>query len=418
MYAFFSAAETAFISLQRIKLEHLVSTGVKGARRVSRILEHTEKLLSTVLLGNTLVQSAAAAIATSLALAAWGEEGVIYATIGITVIILIFCEATPKTVASRHAEKLSILLARPLEIVSWLFTPLVVTLSWITAGLSRILGGGTPVSRSLASPEEIRTMISVGYKEGTVEEQEARLLHKVFDFGDRPVREVMIPRTEIVAITQGANMTDFLKLYTKSPLSRFPVYLGNLDNIIGILSVKDVLMTIARNPLTEDSTIDELVRPAYFAPDSKRINDLFVEMRDNNYHMCVVVDEYGGTAGIVSLSRLIEEIVGEVSDELGSTEKDFEIIDEHTFQIDGSMRIEEVNQEMNLNLPEGEDYETVAGFILHLLGHIPRTNDRLRYRGLKIVVTEMKDRKIERILVTREQETAARDVTPGLRPGG
>ncbi|MFQ5997163.1 MAG: hemolysin family protein [Dehalococcoidales bacterium] len=399
--AFFCSSETAFLSLQRIKLEHLMSTKVKGAERVARMIEHPEKFLSTVLLGTNLVNTAAAALAAALAISFWGEQGILIATFGLTAILLIFAETTPKTIAAQHAEKLSLAFVRPLELISWLFTPFVFTLSWIASGFTKMIGG-TPVSKSLASPEEIRTMISVGHKEGTVEEAEAEMLHKVFEFGDRPVREVMVPRPEVVAIEQGSKITDFLTLYTESPLSRFPVYQENMDNVVGILSVKDVLMAQAKGTISDESTIDDLVRPAYFAPETKRVNELFVEMRDKNYRMCVVVDEYGGTAGVVSLSRLVEEIVGEVGDELAEVEKDFEVINEYTFQIDGSMRIEEVNEEMELELPEG-DYETVAGFVLHLLGHIPKPNEQLRYKGLKLVITEMRGLKIEKILLTKEK---------------
>ncbi len=399
---FFSGSETAFVSLQRVRVQHLVENKVRGAKRVSRIIARPEKLLSTVLFGNTLVNTAAAAISTAMAIHFWGEHGVLYATFGLTAFLLIFTETTPKMIAAQHAEKLSLIFVRPLEFFSWLFMPFVVVLSWIAIGFTRMFGS-TPVTRSIARPEEIRTMITLGEKEGTVEEAEADMLHKVFDFGDRPVREVMVPRPEVVAIEEGAKIADFLALYAESPLSRFPVYRENMDNVVGILSVKDVLMAEAKDTITNDSTIDEMVRPAYFAPESKRINDLFTEMRDKNFRMCVVVDEYGGTAGIVSLSRLVEEIVGPVGDELAEVEKDFEVINEYTFQVDGSMRIEEVNEQMKLNLPEG-DYETVAGFILHLLGHIPRQNEQLRYRGLKLVITEMRGRKIEKVLLTKEEE--------------
>jgi putative hemolysin len=400
--AFFSGSETAFISLQRFRLEFLVSTEVKGAKGVATLVQRPERFLSVVLLGNTLVNAAAAALATSLAVYWWGERGIIIATLALTVLLLIFCEASPKTVAAQHAEGLSLTLYRPLMVVSWIFTPFVVILSWVSAGFTRI-AGGTPVPRSIISDEEIRTMISVGRDEGTVEEAEAKMLHRVFDFGDRPVYEVMVPRLEVTAIPQGATVADFLKLYTEKPLSRFPVYRENMDNVVGVLSVKDVLMARAKGAINNESTIDELVRPAYFAPETKRVNQLFFEMRDNNYRMAVVIDEYGGTAGIVSLSRLVEEIVGEVGDELAGVEKDYEVINEYTFQIDGSMRIEEANQEMELDLPEDEDYETVAGFILHLLGHIPRRNEQLRYKAMKMVITEMKGQKIEKILLTREK---------------
>ena len=406
--AFFSSSETAFISLQRFRVEHLVENKVRGAKRVARMIERPEKFLSIVLLGNTLVNTAAAVLATILAVSVWRQEwGVLLATIGITIILLIFCETTPKTIATRHAEKLSLLFVRPIEVMSWLFTPFVVVLSWIASGFTRMVGG-TPVPRSLVSDEEIRTMISVGHKEGTVEEAEAEMLHKVFDFGDRPVREIVVPRPEVVCIEQGSTVADFLTLYAESPLSRFPVYQENMDNVVGILSVKDVLMALAKDTVTKESTIDDLIRPAYFTPETKRISELFIEMRDKNYRMAVVVDEYGGTAGIVSLSRLVEEIVGPVGDEFAEAEKEYEAINEYTFQVDGGMRIEEVNEEMGLELPEG-DYETVAGFVLHLLGHIPRQGEQLRYKGLKLIITKMRGMKIEEILLTKERHAETED---------
>ena len=245
-------------------------------------------------------------------------------------------------------------------------------------------------------------MISVGHREGTVEEDEAEMLHKVFDFGNRPVREAMVPRPEVVCIEQGSKLADFLSLYAESPLSRFPVYQENMDNVVGILSVKDVLMAQAKGTIDNQSVIDDLIRPAYFTPETKRISELFTEMRDKNYRMAVVIDEFGGTAGIVSLSRLMEEIVGPVGDELAVVEKEYEVINEYTFQIDGGMRIEEANEEMDLELPPGE-YETVAGFVLNLLGHIPKPGEQLKYKDLKLVITKMRGVKIEEILLTKEK---------------
>ena len=410
--AFFSGSETAFISLQRIRIEHLVNTNVKGAKRVARMTERPERLLSTILFGNNLVNTAAAALATVLAISVWGQErGMLIATIGVTIVLLIFAETTPKTIATQHAEKLSLTFARPIEVISWLFTPFVFVLSWIASGITRMVGG-TPVPRSLVSEEEIRTMISVGHKEGSVEKDEAEMLHKVFDFGNRPVHEAMVPRPEVVCIEKGSKLADFLSLYVESPLSRFPVYQENMDNVIGILSVKDVLMALANGTMDKESIIDDLVRPAYFTPETKRISELFTEMQNKNYRMAVVVDEYGGTAGIVSLSRLVEEIVGPVGDEFAEAEKEYETINEYTFHIDGGMRIEEANEELEINLPEGE-YETVAGFVLDLLGHIPKPGQRLRYKGLKLAITEMRGVKIEKILLTKEKkEKEEKDVSP------
>jgi len=406
--AFFSSSETAFISLQRFRLEHLVNNHVKGAGLVAKLVERPERLLSTILFGNNLVNTAAAALATALALSFWPEWGILIATIGTAIVLLIFCETTPKTMATHHAERLSLAFARPIKVLSWLLAPFVVVLSWIASGLNKLVGG-TPLPRSLVSEEEIRTMISVGHKEGTVEEAEAEMLHKVFDFGDRPVREVMVPRTEVVWAEKEIKLADFMNIYAESPLSRFPVYEENTDNVVGVLSVKDVLMAQAKGTINQDDTIDGLIRHAYFTPESKRISELFVEMRDENYRMAVVVDEYGGTAGIVSLSRLVEEIVGAVGDEFAEAEKEFEAINEYTFQIDGGMRIEEANEEMGLELPESEDYETIAGFVLHLLGRIPKQGERLRYKGMNLTITEMRAVKIEKILLTKRKNEKKED---------
>jgi putative hemolysin len=409
--AFFSVSETALISLQRVRLEHMVNTKIKGAALVAKLTERPERLLSVVLMGNEVVQTAAAALAAALAITVWGQAaGVLVVTIVVSIVLLIFCDTTPKTIGVHHAEKLSLTFARPIQLMSWLLTPFVFVLSWIAFNVTKLVGG-TPIPRALVSEEEIRTMISVGYREGTIEKEAAEMLHNVFDFGDRPVREVMVPRPEVVFIEHGSKLADFLSLYAQYPLSRFPVYQGNRDNVVGILSVKDVLMALARGAIDSQSVIDNLVRPAYFTPETKPISGIFAEMRDNNYHMAVIVDEFGGTAGIVSLSQLIEEIVGPVGDELAGVEKEYEVINEYTFQIDGGMRVEEVNEEMGLGLPEG-DYETVAGFILHLLGRIPRQGQQLRYKSLKMVITKMHGVKIGEVLVTKERSiTGSKETT-------
>jgi putative hemolysin len=251
-------------------------------------------------------------------------------------------------------------------------------------------------------------MINIGSRDGTVQKDEAEMLHKVFDFGDRPAREVMVPRTEVIWAPQGMQIMDFFKLYVEHPLNRYPVFDGSIDNIVGILSAKDVLMSLAKGTCDVEKTINSMIRPACFSPEGKRIGELLTEMRDKHYHMCIIVDEYGGTSGIVTLTQLVEEIVGDVKDELASIEKEYEIINETTFQIGGSMRIEDVNAEMNLALPEG-DYETVAGFVLKVLGHIPTTGEHLRYKDLKLEITRMEGLKIEEIVITREKYATPSD---------
>ncbi|UCC17472.1 MAG: HlyC/CorC family transporter [Dehalococcoidales bacterium] len=398
--AFFTSSETAFFSLQRVRVEQLIISNPKGMGKVARLIQRPDRLLSVILLGTNLAMTAASALATALAVAFWGEQGILIATIALTIIILVFAETTPKTLANIHSERISLAFARPIEILFWIFSPVVFLLSWIATAVTRVVGG-TPVPRSLVSQEEIRTMISVGQIDGTMEETEAKMLHKVFEFGARPAREVMVPRTEVFWVEKGIPLSRFMEIFAESPISRFPVYEENTDNVVGVLAVKDVLMAQAKETMRIDDSIDDLIRPIYFTPESKLIDELFNEMRDRNYRMAAVVDEYGGIAGIISLSLLVEEIVGAVGDEFAEAEKEYEAIDENTFQIDGGMNIEEANAEMGLGLPESEDYETVAGFILSHLGRIPRTGERLRYRGLNLTITEMRGMKIEKVLLSR-----------------
>jgi putative hemolysin len=399
--AFFSSAETAFISLNKYHLEHMIASDVKGAKKVAQLLNRPERFLSTVLFGSNLANTAATALATVLAISFWGTgSGTIIATISMTVIILIFGDTTPKSIAARHSERLTLSFTRPIEIVYWIFSPFVLLLSWISLLFTRLVRG-TPLPSSFISDEEIRTLISVGQKEGTVEDSEARLLDGVFNFGDRPVSEIMVPRLEVISIEQGSKISDFLELFSKHPFSRFPVFQENMDKMVGILSLKDVLMGIAQNSLNKDSLIDEIIRPAYFTPETKRISELFEEMQKNNYHIAVVIDEFGGTAGIATLSRMMEEIVGPIGDELAAVEKDYATINESTFQVDGGMRIETANEELGLELPGGK-YETVAGFVLSRLGHIPKPGEGLRFKNLKLLVTRMRGRKIDEILLTIE----------------
>lgn len=397
--AFFSSAETAFVSLPKTRVKHMVSTGVTGAERVARMTDRPERLLATVLLCNNFVNVAAAALGTAVAVSIWeGNVGILIATIGVTILLLIFAEVTPKTFAIRHPERLALLYVYPLEAITMIIYPVAAGLGWLGSVLT---GGRARVPKSLVSEEEIRSMISVGREEGTVEEAEAEMLHNVFDFGDRSVREVMTPRPEVAWIEEGIKLADFLAIYGESPHTRFPVYQDSIDNVVGILSIKDVLMAQAKGSLDKESVIDELVRPVHFVPETKRIAQLFTEMQSQGYHMVVVVDEYGVTSGIVTMEQLVGEIVGRLGDELTTEAKDFEFIDEQTVQIDGSMRVEDANEELGLGLPQG-DYDTVAGFVLGLLGYIPKEGDHLRYSGLKLVITEMRGLKIEKILVTKE----------------
>jgi putative hemolysin len=399
--AYFAAAEIAFMSLQRYKLEAMVQRNLKGARLVVWLKDHPERLLSTVLLCNNLVNIAAASLGTALAVGLWGEKtGVLVSTVFVTIIVLIFGDAIPKTSASHHAEKISFAVAPSIRAIAWVLKPFVWVLSWIISTFTRLFGARNPTS-SLVSEEEIRAMINVGSREGTVEKAEAKMLHNIFEFGDRPAREIMVPRTEVVWLEKGTNYRQFFEIYTQHPFYRYPVFEEKTDHVIGIVSAKDVLLKLAKASCEVDVPIDSLIHPALFAPESKRISDLLSEMREKNFHMAIIIDEYGGTAGIITLTQLVEEIIGEVRDEFSNLEKEFEIINESTFLIDGSMHVEDANTEMHLGIPEG-DYETMAGFVLKTMGRIPRVGEQTRYKGLKLVITQMEGLKIEEIKVVKE----------------
>ncbi len=401
--AFFSSAEAAFISLPKLRIRYLAESGVKGARQLAKAADRPERFLATVLLGNNLVNVAAATLGTIMAVAAFGLPwGPIIATVGVTTLILVFGEVIPKTIAVHHAQRLSLLYINPVRIIEWCLYPFVLALDRIGLGFIKMVAE-TEEDRKLVSESEIRSVISAGEDEGVVEEDEAEMLHKVFEFTDRPVSKVMIPRTEIAWVEQGTKLSDFLAIYAQTPYSRFPVYKDNTDNVVGILFAKDVLMKLTDNCASEEIVIDDLIRPAHFVPESKHLGELLTEIRDGGYHVVIVVDEFGGIAGMVTLGQLTEEIVGDIRHELIKEDKDFVVTGDNVFQLDGGFRVEEANDELGLELPLG-DYETVAGFILSRLGRIPRQGEQLKYRNLKFVITEMRGVKIEKVMVTREKD--------------
>lgn len=398
---FFSSSEVAFVSLQKLRLRHLANTDGGAAKQVATMTEKPERLLTTILLGNNLVNTAAAALATAIAVSIMSEGyALLVATASVTILLLIFGEVFPKTVATRYGERMALLYATPMRLLIWVLSPIAHIFVWIADKLARMVGA-SPEPQTLISEDELRTAVSVGIEEGTLVEAEAEMVERVFRFGDRQVVEVITPRPDINWVEKGTKLSDFLAIYAEHSHSRFPVYEDTIDNVVGILWIKDVLMAQAKGTIQEDSPIDKLARPAYFVPESKPIAELFAELQESGGQLTMVVDEFGGTAGLVTMERLLEEIVGEFGDELAKVRKTFETIDENSFQIDGGMRLDDANEKLALELPQGE-YETVAGFVLSMLGHIPKEGEQLKYSNLKLVITEMKGLKIEKILVTKE----------------
>ena len=396
--ALFSASETAFIALSRARVMHLVNTGKPGAQRVSQLRERPEKLLATVLLGNNLVNTAAATLATAVAISLIDSTNlaILIATVTITLLLLVFGEILPKTVAWRRAEVVAFALSRPLTVVGWVLSPAIRLLQGISYLVSRLLG--ITARRFPVTEEDIRAMISVGAQAGAVERTEAELLEKVFHFGDRQVQEIMTPRIEIAWVEKGATLADFLKAYSQETHTRFPVYEGDTENVVGILLVKDVLLSMAQGGVRDDSLVGDNLRPAYFVPETKLVAQLFSEMRLGGWQMAMVIDQHGGVAGLVTMKRLLEVIVGPVGEEGERPEEEFDLIGENAYEVDAGMGIQKANDELALDLPEG-NYQTLAGFILERLGHIPQEGESVYYKNLCLEVTRMDRLKIERVQV-------------------
>jgi putative hemolysin len=405
--AFFCSAETAFIGIQKLRLQHLVHQNHPKAKIIAKIIAQPEKFLATVLLGINFFETAVATLGTLIAVLWWGDNlGVALATIIITIVTLVLAEFIPKSLASRYGERLALLYAEPMEVISIIFFPFVYLLNLIGVRFTRVAKKESELRPTL-SEEEFHTAIRVGTVEGVVEQAEAEMLHKVFEFTDRPVRESMTPRTEIAWVEKGTTLQKFLEIYRDSYHSRFPVYEDKTDNIVGILFIKDVLKAQAENTLQNDSIVDVLVRPAYFVPESKPMGALLTEMKKNGNRIALVVDEFGGISGIITIDQLVEEIVGEIGDELEERDEDIVTIDANTFEIDGALRIDEANEELMLGLPEGE-YDTVAGFVMSHLGRVPKQGEHLKYKNLKMAITKMIGMRIERLLVTREADAATK----------
>ena len=403
---FFSSSEAAFLSVQRTRIAHLVSEGVPGARRVANMVSNPERLLATILLGNNLVNVAFTSVVTFAILNYVGQgnegSGVLIATAVSTIALVTVGEIIPKSVAVRKAEPVAFLYSHPLKWIEYLLWPFVFALQWITRGVNALLGGSNV--QPMITEGEFRTLIDIGEAEGEFEHAEAEMLENVFQFGDRQVREVMTPRTEMVSIQQGGSLREFLDTYSENSHTRFPVYRESPDNVIGVISLKDVLRHMSQKGLRLDDSVTDAIRDAYFVPETKRISELFDELRATGNQMALVIDEFGGVAGLVTLKRLLEVVMGPVGEEGESPEEEYRAIDEYTFHVEGGMSIEEVNQEMEIELPDGE-YETLAGFVLDILGHIPTEGEQFDFNDLKFEILEMQDLKIEEIRVTKSATT-------------
>ena len=402
--AFFSGSEAALLSVQRVRLRRLVTDKTAGAARVERMIEHPERLLPPILLGNNLVNTGAAAIATSIMLLLIVDENlaVATATAAVTIVLLVFGETIPKTVAARHAERTSIIVAPVIQGIGWVLKPVSIILQTISMTIAKLFGGGS--LSHLITEEEIKAMVEVGSESGTVEQGDADIIRRVLDFGDRRVSELMTPRPEIIALKVGATIRDFQDLYSNNYHTRFPVVSDQLDDVVGTVSVKDVMRALAGGA-EADSPAPLESRSPRFVPETKSLDDLFDEMRSNGDPIVMVADEYGGVAGLVTFKRLVESIVGKVEEgeDAEGNVPQIEVLEDGTAYLDGGLSIADANEQLSLNLPSGE-YETVAGFLLEQLGSIPEVGAEVGFANLHFAVLEMRGVRIGRVRVTRDPD--------------
>lgn len=393
--SFFSASETALMSLSKIRLRHMLEEKITGADVISRLVENPSRMLGAILVGNNIVNIGASALATSLAINYFGSAGVGIATAIMTVIVLIFGEITPKSLAAEKSEKVALKVSVPISHITTILRPFVGVLMIITNRAVRILGGKVDKKQPFITEEEIRTLVNVGHEEGILEGGEKKMIYNIFEFGDSQVKDVMTPRIDMVAIEIDTPYEEIIKKFKTERFSRFPVYKNIIDNIVGVLYLKDLLFFEGSK---EDFNIFRYIREPYFTFEFKRTAELFEELRNRRIPIAIVLDEYGGTAGIITMEDLVEEIVGDINDEYDEQVEDIEVISEDEFLVHGSTKIETLNEMIGTNI-ETEDFESIGGFVVGVFGRIPQLGDSVQYNAIKFIVENVDKNRIRKLRI-------------------
>ena len=407
-----SAAETALTSVSRITLKNKVEEGDQKAIQIERLISQPNVFLSTILVVNSVAVIVASSMATVLALRFSPNYGELIATILISLVVLIFCEITPKTAAVQNPMRWARALVNPVRGAAWFLHPVVWLLTSITNTLVRLLGGRIKHRGPFVTEEELRLLVSVGEEEGVLEEEETEMINSIFEFADTTVREVMIPRIDMVTLESDATVDEAVEVALQGGFSRIPVYEETIDNIIGVLYTKDMLRQLREGH--NSSPIRDLVRPAYFVPETKKLDDLLRELRQRRIHMVIIVDEYGSVSGLVTIEDLVEEIVGDIRDEYDREENLYEQVSQYEYLFDAKISIDEFNELMDADL-EGEGYDTLGGFLYAQLDKIPVAGDTITFKNLTFTVLTTRGRRITKVKVERlhTQETSAASTRQG-----
>lgn len=399
---FFAASETAMLFVNKARLHQLAEAGNAGARAALDLTRARDRLHNTLLLVENFFLVLSVALNSAVALHLF--ENVLVAIMAVAVpaciVIVVLAKLAPKGLASRNPDRFALAVASPLRVLMKILSPLGRAVT-ATAGLFTGPSGPKGLScTAVVTEEDIKAMINLGGEEGALEEEEKELLHKVFEFGDTVASEAMRPRTEIVSIPSSATVQDALALVAEHGYSRYPVIENTVDTVVGILYVKDILIVMASGEVKREDGIQQFVRTAYFIPENKRVSELLSEMQSQKFQIAIVIDEYGGTAGLVTLEDLIEEIVGSIHDELETEEKEVELVDEKNLVVSGQSGIDEVNELLDTEL-QSREFNTIGGFVFGLFGRMPKVGEQLRYKDLKFEILEIEGRKIDKVKITK-----------------
>ena len=398
--ALFSSSETALTTVNRIRIRTLAGQGDKRAMTLLAVLQNPEKMLSVILIGNNVVNLYASSLATTVTLSLFGSKLVGVATGILTLAVLVFGEVAPKTMASRNAEQIALRAAGPVKCLMWLFTPLVFVVNNLARLVMKLFGADRPGKRELMTAEELRTIVQVGHEDGVIENSERKMIDNVFDFGDRSARDIMSPRIDMTCIDVEAGYDELMEVVREEKYTRIPVYKESADTIVGILNIKDLLFRAQDKPFR----IAELMRKPLFTYEQKKTSELMVEMRKNYTNLAIVLDEYGVTAGMVTMEDILEEIVGEIRDEYDrDEEKSIRRIAPNTYLIEGNVKIDDVNEVLQLHLAS-EDYESIGGYVLEQLEHFPKEGECVTKGGISFTVTRMEQTRIAEVKLSLAPE--------------
>lgn len=403
--AFFSASETALLSVSKIRMRTLAEEGNKKAKNVEKLLENTDALLSTILVGNNLVNILATSLTTSLAISMFGSSGVGIATAIVTVLILIFAEITPKSLSAKYSDTLALSVAQALSFLVALFKPIVVVLNFISGLIIRLFGGKLEVAPAITE-EEIKTVVTVGHEAGVLETEEKEMIHNVFAFGDTEIREIMTPRINVVSVGDDVTYEELMETYKKEQFSRLLVHSQSYDEVIGVLNMKDLLF---KNIDPSTFNVTDYMRDAYIVYEFNHVSDVFASMRNARVSMAVVLDEYGVMSGLVTFEDIIEEIVGNIDDEYDKEEEELiKQIGERTYLVDGTMSFNEINDEIGTHF-ESEEFESIGGMVLGACNGVPALHHKLILDEVEIEVEKIHKNRIALLKLTMPKERIKED---------